>query len=832
MLKRLTFIFCLVIGMSPLWGQNLKPVWRQDGLLMKQPKEALELWDKVEEAAVKDPEAAGKMIIKIFEEIEKHTATDGGQKSKVLVSQKCDRWLEAFVAYWISSEDLSMPKKVIVLDALYRSPVSKWFSNMGLTIRSHMEIFSQFSGALEENSNEKPTPYAAVISKWSRGLNESQNATLAALTSRAISNNWSASKERLASSSQWIERTLAKRSEILADLSLPLVTFRAIRYRSKPYTGRLDQARSALVRLPLHPEFIPLLRLEVMDAWLQAGHAGKAFASAEHFNLLVDALIMENEPWRDRSMSPILDSTGVISEISFAGIQKPAARLVVAFKETLFKENDRLPRASEHLVRSRLELGKLAVAAEDMDFVVSVIEEKPEFFKADLKLMLKLASKGHAKVAASLASSSPEDYDSFTGVWITEKEVENLRALVAALPKESAYLTECVIASSHDHIDHPPTENNKLEARLLPLAKRFAAEAPKDDRTRIILLQGFLRSLAASTFLKDEYLKLLHSYDLKKALNMAGRSRFGHLDSIRLLECLSMAYGHQLGEGSVEPFRKELKKLCSDPDLKLQASRALHQLLPFLTTQALVHAVKGPKEAGELTGICRELFKESFSLPGSDDFLTGALAGFSLSIHALAGETKEWGAFVRDLPKENRDVYSAIRKREGVKGLFRLVGGTLPWRNGYLADVRQGVTDALLNDEWIYTREIKSINQIFYFSSVFGGKEHVVKTVNNLPEEHPNRAEYLAGIGVIYISMRNKDVEKFNQSFLKARKIADERGADEKYNLYVELHAYHTAKVKQYDKALNILKLFKEKVLEPHDQKRIDGYRKNWEARR
>ena len=117
---------------------------------MKQPKGALELWEKVEEAAVKDPEAAGKMIIKIFEEIEKHTATDGGQKSKVLVSQKCDRWLEAFVAYWISSEDLSMPKKVIVLDALYRSPVSKWFSNMGLTIRSHMEIFSQFSGALEE----------------------------------------------------------------------------------------------------------------------------------------------------------------------------------------------------------------------------------------------------------------------------------------------------------------------------------------------------------------------------------------------------------------------------------------------------------------------------------------------------------------------------------------------------------------------------------------------------------------------------------------------------------------------------------------------------------
>ena len=149
-----------------------------------------------------------------------------------------------------------------------------------------------------------------------------------------------------------------------------------------------------------------------------------------------------------------------------------------------------------------------------------------------------------------------------------------------------------------------------------------------------------------------------------------------------------------------------------------------------------------------------------------------------------------------------------------------------------MADVRQGVTDALLNDEWIYTREIKSINQIFYFSSVFGGKEHVVKTVNNLPEEHPNRAEYLAGIGVIYISMRNKDVEKFNQSFLKARKIADERGADEKYNLYVELHAYHTAKVKQYDKALNILKLFKEEVLKPHDQKRIDGYRKNWEARR
>jgi hypothetical protein len=818
MLKPLTLIFSLIAVLLPLQGQEKTYAIPPEG--------AIELWQEVEKAAAISPARGSELAISIFEKL---IIAEGEKRSDVKVSRKCDRWLHSFVAFWVLNEDVSFPTKVIVLDALYRSPVSTRFSNLGLTFQTHAAIYSQFASELEKASNAKPTPFSAVISKWSKGLNENQNATLAALISRPISGNWSASKENHGPSAQWIEKTLRKRSEVLADMSLPLVYFRAFRYRNSSNKNAVEKARGGLTRLLTHEEFPPLLRLEIIDAWLQSGHAGKAFSSEKYFDLIRDTLEKTSDPWRDRSLCPSLDSARVLSGISFDKMQEPAAKLVRTFTKTRYAKNDRPTSHPDRLVLSRLNLGKLAVAAEEMDFVVEVIKEAPEYFRSDLKLMLKLASKGQAKIAAALASSEPEDYDRFTGIWFTAEDAANLKLLVPALPTESAYLVECVIASSQDHLDKPPTEG-KIAQRLIPLAKRYLTEAPKDDRSRFLLLQGFSRSLGATTLLKAEYEKLLDTYDLKKTLSMGRTSQAGYLDSIRLLECLAFAYGFQLAEGNSAPFHKELRMLCTEPELKMGATRLLHHIFPCLSTHVLIHGVKGEKEADELTGICAEIFKESFSLSGSEGFLTGNAGGLALTMYVLAGKSKEWDALVNSLPADHREVYNTIRKRGSVRQLFGLVGGTLPWYQGYYSEVQQAVVDALLSDEWVSTHEIKSKSQVWELASVFRGREKVIKTISNLPESHPNSAEYLAAIAGYYAAGPLEDLEKYNETMSKARKIAEEKKDHKSFNRYVERHSYHLANNQRYVEAIEVMKLIKREILKDGKKKQVDASLKKWEA--
>ena len=795
-------------------------------------EDARPVWKNIQKAANKDVTKASKRLVQTFEKIAKLPSAQGKAPSNVEISERSDEWLQSFVIFWLEeSDETPFPTKVMVLDSLYRSPVAERFSNLGLTRRTHAAIYAQFAAQLHAEAEAKPTPFAGVISKWSDGLNENQNATLAALISRSISGNWRASRGKAKANFNWTQNSLKKRSKVLADLALPLVIFRTFQYQHqiKSSPELVNPSRAALSQLPTHDEFSPLLRLELVGAWLDSKHANKAFASARHFSLISDGVSQTNQPWRDRSLCPILTSTEKISEITFDGMQESSAKLIHAFTKCLFTKNDREPVNADLLSYAKLSLAKAAVAAEDMDYVVSVINKAPDYFKGDLKLMLKLASKGHAKIAAKLASADADDYDYFTGIWFTEEDAANLRLLAPALPKKSRYVTECAIASSQDHLQTPP-KTNKIEERLIPLAKRYTAEAPKNKRARFLLLQGFQRSLAASTLLKEEYEKLLKSYSLSDTIRLAqGNSPSAHRDSARLIDALGCALGQQLSQGNPAPLKKELRELTSDPDLEMSAAQTIWRTFTSLSAHILLHGAKGPEEAAQLTDVSTELFEKSFSLPGSEHFLTGSAAGLGITIHAMAGKTKEWSAIVKVLPKKHRDTYAAIRKRGGVKKMFGSVGMVVPWYHGHFAEVQQAASDALLNDEWVYTREVRSMSQVWELTSGFLEREHVIKTINALPESHPNRHEYLAAIAVLHSNGPTQDLDKLNKAFLLAQKIAEDKEDFKKLNLYLEIHGYHLAKHRKYAEAIKVINSVRKEHLDSNAKKRIDGYLTSWE---
>ena len=321
------------------------------------------------------------------------------------------------------------------------------------------------------------------------------------------------------------------------------------------------------------------------------------------------------------------------------------------------------------------------------------------FLRGQIDIMLDLEAAGQASLAKQLVTSPDRLYELDSDFkWTPEldQQIDTLLPLITN--KQERFRIHCLLANAPAE---KPEYEEARKAKLLAVAKRFAAEAPKAPQARLQCLKAFVKSRAAQAVLAKEMKQVNKTYNIVSAFEQDRMP--GQLSADNLLTILTHHLWEMARRNHFEEIDPQIKNIAAairadddDYTVNRRAAAALREVFyGFLTSQQ----EKDPQDVDpQILAYAKEWYQAFGTTSPDNRYLNERSVALPYCLHAIAGKAEEFDNWVKSLPQAEQEAYNRHMKAPAT--IAAAWGSNNWWQTKEQSKLRKFYTQAIIDDHF------------------------------------------------------------------------------------------------------------------------------------